>query len=273
MNKIEKILKDTVNKLNVEDNEDSLKIPLSEKIHLIKDYEKMFIERSYNNPLSMLILDEGIVRSYPVETTVKYIQKYFGLSDKQIKTNDIKQKIYINIPNINNNANDLIKKMEFCGYYLSAPLEKEIDNNKNKWMWFNFEALHQEDNTNDIRNNFSILFHLTPKYNIGKIKHLGLSPRSRNTYLNFPHRIYFIYPDFANADDLEDEIKWIGEQLSVNNKSKGNNGEYCLLTIDLDKVDKNVKFFLDPNYEFGCYTQDYIKPEAIINIDYLNFRT
>lgn len=161
--------------------------------------------------------------------------------------------------------------MEYCGYFLAHPSKEILDKNKNKWLWLNFDALHQEDNTEEIKNNFKILFHLTPKYNIEKIKHLGLSPRSKNSYLKFPHRIYFIFPDFTNWEDLENEIMSLGQNLSDENKSQGNNGEYCLITIDLSEIGENVHFYPDPNYEFGCFTNDYIKPNAIINIDNLKF--
>lgn len=268
---IERIIRETSNRLQVKDNKESLSIPLEERIHLIKDYETMPISRSYDNPLSLPSVNEGLIKTYPIEKTVSYIKKYFGFDDRQIRIEKNTGKILVNIPNIENNAKELEKKMKYCGYFLSYPSEDEIVKNKHRWMWFNFEPLHQEDNTREIMNNYSILFHLTPKYNIEKIKRFGLSPRSKNTFLRFPHRIYFIYPNFANEDLFEEEIFEIGQRLSDENKSVANNGEYCLVTVDLNKVGDNVRLYFDVNYEYGCFTTDYIKPEAIINIDYLNF--
>lgn len=107
---LEHIVRNTVGKLKVQDNKESLLIPITERIHLIKDYETMPIDRSYDNPLALNHVTEGIIKTYTVDTTERYIKKYFGFNDTQIKTNDINGKICINIPNINNNATEVIKK-------------------------------------------------------------------------------------------------------------------------------------------------------------------
>lgn len=111
----------TLLKLSVKDNNESKLIPLEEKIKLIKDYETMFVDHSFNNPLSLYDLKEGLKRTYPLDKTVDYIQRYFGFENWQIKIMDAYngiQKIGINIPNINNNVEIVKSKMELCGYFL-----------------------------------------------------------------------------------------------------------------------------------------------------------
>ena len=69
---IERVIRETSKRLQVKDNKESLSIPLEERIHLIKDYETMPISRSYDNPLSLPSVNEGLIKTYPIEKTVSY---------------------------------------------------------------------------------------------------------------------------------------------------------------------------------------------------------
>lgn len=45
--------------------------------------------------------------------------------------------------------------------------------------------------------------------------------------------------------------------------TKKNDGTYFLLSIKLDKLQDNVRFYYDPNSSIGIFTEDAIPKEAI----------
>lgn len=218
---------------------------------------------TYGNPLSIMMsksINEGLIKTYPLDNTVSYIKNYFGLDDRQV----VVQKVYnnqphilIRIPAIGDNVEMIKKAMNLCGYYLAAPKDNEIE--KDKWIWLQFEAKVEKDISEQLRKEESFLTHFTPYYNVDKILKQGLSPKSKNSILNYPGRIYLMRGSL-NKESTKD----LGMQLFMNNKSKGNDGKYVLLVIDLSKIPENTPFHFDPNYPYGVYTQSNIRPDAIV---------
>lgn len=211
------------------------------------------------------------MRTYPLDKTIDYIQRYFGFENWQIKIMDACngiQKIGINIPNIHNNVEIVKNKMKLCGYFLGWPTKEELDKHKNEWIWLNFEPKFQNNNTEEIKKEHRFLYHITPSYNLTKIKQIGLSPRHRNTNFYFPSRIYLMFDDdeLGNIDNSLNR-RMMAFDLSDFNKSKGNNGNYNILTIDTAKIGDNVNLYYVPNYSLGCFTTDNIRPNSIIKVE------
>lgn len=226
---------------------------------------------SYSNPLTILMansLHEGLIHTYPIDKTISYIQSYFGLNSQQIKPikaeNGITH-IHVIIPTIGNNFELIERAMGLCGYYLGFPQRDSIPSNS--LVRLQFEPKIQKDDSEQIRDSETTLLHLTPIYNKKKIQSIGFSPRCKNELFNYPSRVYFLRGSLSPNGVMD-----IGQQLFRANNSLGNNGEYALFTIDLNKIPKDVELFLDPNYPHGIYTTSNIKPDTIINVSSIKFK-
>lgn len=250
---------------------DSLSEEESEK--LCMDYSKILHCAGFGNPLTILmlnrsIINEGLIRTYPIEKTISYISAYFDLHPKQVmvetSADDNIARIIVYIPSIKDNVQVMIDAMRYCGHHLRSPKVETIK--PNTWVWLQFEPLIQKDESRTIRNEENKLYHLTPYCNVGKIKHIGFSPRSKNELFNYPRCVYLL------RGSLEDtEIKSIGKNLCAKNSSEWNNGEYALITIDIDKIPNDVEMYLDKNYPHGIFVTKNIEPDVITDVRKINF--
>lgn len=277
-NLVEQITSRIIDELKVKDNKESLQIPVEQRLTLIKDYRMLPEYGTYDNPLTLLnneTLDEGIVRTYPLDRTLTYVKDYFGFDDTQIKIikgQHDKDKIRILFPNVNDNLEEIKKKLDYCGYFLSFPTEEEIKKHINEWIWVNFEPRFPNNETEEIKKAHRYLYHLTPLYNLKKIQSQGFVPKSKNAYLEFPSRVYFTYDEkMTETNQITNDVFYLGKVLYSLNKSKGNDGKYVLLTIDTAKIDDNVELHLDPNYKYGCFTNDNVNPDCIINVREIDY--
>ena len=234
MNK--KVIKLTENELN-----NLIDKCINETIYY--DYSQIVKPASYSNPLTIAmfnpkLLEEGLIKTYPIEKTVSYIKSYFNLRDVQIKVLE-------------------------C----DSGIEQIMVNNiSGGLVWLQFEPKIQNDISQQLRKEETFIYHITPAYNRGKILKIGFSPRSKNSLFNFPHRVYFIRGSVSDR-----QIKTIGEQLCNANNSEGNDGSYVLFIVDLNKIPENIPFYFDSNYEYGVYTNSNIKPDAIVDVKEIEF--
>lgn len=263
MNK--KVIKLTENELN-----NLIDKCINETIYC--DYSQIDKAASYSNPLTIAmfnpkLLEEGLIKTYPIEKTVSYIKSYFNLRDVQIKVLECDsgiEQIMVMVPPIADNIKIMEKAMNYFGYYLAAP--KDVNNISGGLVWLQFEPKIQNDISQQLRKEETFIYHITPAYNRGKILKIGFSPRSKNSLFNFPHRVYFIRGSVSDR-----QIKTIGEQLCNANNSEGNDGSYVLFVIDLNKIPENIPFYFDSNYEYGVYTNSNIKPDAIVDVKEIEF--
>lgn len=237
---------------------------------VLKDFSKEKMKGArFTNPISCFMkhpLTEGLVRTYPTETTVRYIKEYFKLSDDEIYVIDDayndREQIAIKVPIIGNNLELVKKAFALCGWYLGYPKEENLK--PNTLYELQFEKKYEEDISQNLRTHETILFHITPTYNIGKIRHIGLTPKAKNSMFDYPSRIYFI---LGSAKTM---IKYLAQQLSDANLSKGNDGKYSIITFDISRIPNRVKFFLDGNSRASVYTYDNIPPNTIEDITEIN---
>lgn len=218
-----------------------------------------FSKHGYNNNL----IFEGLITTYSTEKTVEYVKKYFNIDDDKILITD-DGCILTRIPNVGNNVEVFSKAMNLCGFFLSTKGHPIIKNNV-EWLLLQYEPKFQNDESNTIRSSENVLYHVTPKYNENKILKNGLSPRWKNNLFFFPDRIYLI-----KGSTSEDEIINITKQLYFSNNSKGNDGNYIILKINLSEIPENVKMFIDNNYKNGIFITDNIKPNCITDIGDIN---
>ena len=237
------------------------------------DYSGIVRSATYANPLTIAMLYrdtlmEGLIHTYPVGRTISYVKSYFGMDDGQIYAVEAEngiEHIVVIVPVIGNNVELVKKAMDLCGYYLGAPKEEYIK--PNTWAHLQFEPKFQKDDTERIRNEESVLYHVTPKYNMKKIQRIGFSPRTKNGLFNYPDRVYFLR---GSCDDSE--ITAIAEQLRDANSSEGNDGKYVLFTVDVNMIPSDVPLYLDPNYPYGVYTGSNIKPDTIVSVEEINLK-
>lgn len=217
---------------------------------------------SYSNPVSIGLinekLEEGLIHTYSIDTTIRYVKSYFGLSDEEIFKGDGEngyERIFVKMYNDKRNHNIMNRAMNLCGYFPS-----HFTNIENGYVVVQYESKHDEDISEELRKTETFLTHITPTYNEEKILKYGFSPRAKNYVFNFPDRVYFSVGSAVPKESLE-----MVKMLSLTNASKGNDGNYTVFRIDISKIPENVKFFKDQNYKNGIYTTENIRPDCIID--------
>ena len=234
----------------------------------LRDYSKIRKNANFMNPISRGMkhpLTEGLIRTYPLETTIRYIKDYFDLSDEDIYPIDAyngREQIAIKVPIVGNNLELIKKAFALCGYYLGYPKEDTLKQGATYEL--QFEKKNEDEITEMLREKEKVIYHITPAYYVDKIKHIGLTPKSKNSQFDYPSRVYFIP---GSAKTL---IRHLLPQLDDANKSKANQGYYAIITLELAKIPKHVRFFLDANALASVYTNDNIPPTAITNIELID---
>lgn len=230
---------------------------------------------SFKNPLTLYpfyALNETLLHSVSSKKAKEYICDYFKLMDHQINiTNDNGiDKIHIFVYLTGIDVSMIEKAMNYLGWFLSSPkmchileLQKKYKNGEinDIFLPLQFEPKHQNNITNELKKKERTLKHITPYYNIGKIKKIGFSPRTKNNMFDFPDRVYFVRGSVSDND-----IANFAEKLNYRNENPINYGKYCVIEIDINKIPEHVKFFTDPNFDSGIYTCDNIPPNVIIDI-------
>lgn len=134
------------------------------------------------------------------------------------------------------------------------------------WRAIKFEPLKQPDLTKEAKS-FDKLFHLSLMVNMASIKVNGLVPCHKNNFFKYPDRVYVLYGNIT-----ENQIIYLGKQLYEKDKQNPqNNGNYVLYSIDTKKLPNNIRFYGDPNYRYGYFTEETIPPQALSIIKTYNF--
>ena len=258
---------------------------------LYKDYSLFGISYNYDDILSFTTkgyIEEAFFRTYPIETTKKYLEKHFNIpSDIKnivITKNNGVEILNIFVCNIANNLHEVNKAMNACGYFLGFP--KSLDYIKKKeWIWLQYEPRHEEEFSKELRRETEVLYHFTPKEKMDKIMKRGFIPKDSNAFFNYPSRTYFFKDTIPHSQILkmcfnigqssirkeynkEKELKNKGkEDLNPYSHTRTLTKNFVLLTIKLDKVPPKTRFYRDPNAIDCVYTTDTIYSSAIIEVD------
>lgn len=233
-----------------------------EKKALLADYRDK--PSKYNFNLFSLNLKEGILRSYPADTVIKYVKSHLHIPDLAI-TKDNSDKvdvILVAVHNVGNNIDTLIRTMNLCGYYLAVPTDvAEIK--PNKIARLQFEPRNQDNCIHP--NTIGMLYHWTRPELVNKILKNGLVPRSKNSFFSYPERIYVVKDSIPQAELMD-----LGAMLCTSlNFEKYENGQSFDQTLSLIQINpkllkQDFAFFIDPNYsDYGLYCLENIPPDAI----------
>ena len=215
-----------------------------------------------DNPISLylneFIINEGLIHSYNPYKLIKYICKALGIDESVTDMREFNGNVRISytIPEKEQLIGKLNKAMNFGGYHFVL---KEKYGLIPGWCIIVYEASHLIDIADDVRDNFQVLYHITPAKNLKKILKIGLKPTSKNSKFNYPERTHFLICHPSEAPDFVNDL--------ISTK-KGH--EWVVLTIDLSRVDRYVQFHYDASCSIGLYTTDNIRPSAIINFESLS---
>ena len=225
---------------------------------------------TFNNPLSVM-LSEGLIMSYPVDKTINYVKKLFNIPDDSIRESEGAIMITIIVPKQNNmtTLNKLIRDMQLCGYFLSAPKMNVLKNRAGQKTTLQFEPKYDHDVKDDILKGEKELLHITLSKNVEKIKSIGLTPSSKNKFFNYPERIYLLKGSIP-YEDIIDLAELLASVYNYNNKGEKRDYDYSVLHLDVNKLPDTIRLFPDSNYEsYGLYTIDNIPPSVITKIERL----
>lgn len=233
-----------------------------EKKALLADYRDK--PSKYNFNLFSINLKEGILRSYPADTVIKYVKNHLHIPNLAIfkDTTDNVDVILVAVHNVGNNIDSLIRIMNLCGYYLAVPTDV-AKINPNEIARLQFEPRNQDNCIHP--NTIGTLYHWTRPELVNKILKNGLAPRSKNSFFSYPERIYVVKDSIPEAELMD-----LGAMLcTALNFEKYENGQSFDQTLSLIQINprllkQDFAFFIDPNYsDYGLYCLENIPPDAI----------
>lgn len=265
MHLFKQIIEEFLEELNVPLLFDITKIPEEQLRKQYVNYEITSVPDHYGSPLIKNEKENYIVEnkeiSYPLIEVKKIMLKKYSLEDWQFKivTNANKIEVALLIPNIVNNLKTIVSDMKQLGYFPGA--KRNINSFNMRWMQVQFEPLYQKEENDELLK-MPYLYHITPFYNLESIKNNGILPKHENKKFNYPDRIYLI-----KYTVTEEQLKHLAQQLCNTNNNPKNDGKYCILTINTKKLPENIKLFLDPNYELGCFTNETIPFNCVDYVD------
>lgn len=216
-----------------------------------------------DNPLAIKYVEgkkpinEGLIKTYPINNTVDYVRRLFGLRDNQINVinkGDI-HKILVMYENSEEKRKQMNKAMNLCGYELA----NENTENVHNVIYQMYTQKFSDSLTAELKKRMKYLIHITPLYNKDKILRQGFVPKSKNEIFTYGDEVFFFTQD-APIVHIVDQVY----QKDCNIKNKSNNHIYTLFQVSLEKIPNEVKFEIDPNLDFAVRTKDNIPPNTII---------
>lgn len=243
-----------------------------------EEIEKQFIDFSeiitvqpmYGEPLfdtsKNKTLNEGVKKTWDVETTRKLIMRTYKLNEWQFQSVDVDNsiKVCLVVPHIGDNEQSVIEDMVACGYYENQRWDKIIYG-KN-YTVIRFDPYFPKDITNDVRK-MKTIKHITPWYTRKSIISYGFVPVSQNSKFKYPPRVHFIKEGID-----EDSLLYLGEQLCDSNKNPHNDGRYKIYTLDVNKIPDNIRFIGDSCYAMGICTYQNVPYDAVIDVKDVVFK-
>lgn len=269
-NRFAKALRESINKVilnrkisNLEKLFDLSKIPKNVLDRCYRDVSRIRPFEGVWNPLFKdkegKYVFENDARVTPADEVKRAIENKYGLEDWQfiIIRKNYNIEFCVCIADFPGSIREITEDFEQMGYFLSISL-KHKDSNGREWRKMQFEPKYQMDQSREILYKGD-LKHWTPKYNLENILREGLKPKSENSYLKYPDRIFLFAGDTPQAIV---DLFW--RVLNKNNRDKRNNGEYVLLNIDSKKMLRNnFSVYYDANMPFAVYTEQTIPPDFI----------
>ena len=204
------------------------------KIVLIGIFNTLFFESE------LFLYMKIVLAKKPMSIEKKKVINYLNRIDSgSFKAYDDEKSILVVFKDSNlffNLRQNVEKKMVGWGWYL-------ISEDDNKYLFF------QPNYTVYVNNVPSVLYHVSSSNKIGSILNRGLLPRGGKTWhsLIYPDRVYLL----TSRNSVEDVVDLMGLE------------DYAVFRIDLDKINRNIKFYQDDYYKEAVWTYSHIPASAI----------
>ena len=237
---------------------------------------------------SPYILEEGLIKSYPIKDVISSISGLFDLYE----VHDIieRNRVLYELDNSEDSEytgtiecsegknNTQIIELKFKEKSFN---QSDFDKYFLKYGWFCSHSEKLFGYANMVRlayeKKFDVevtdavlkkkyIYHICPNVYLNRINHSGLKPKfsSWNVFSN-PERLYFFLTELSHDDFL----KWV-RHFRNGKRVRNSNDGWSLLKIDVSELTNNPVFYFDPRMKNGIYTMDSISPENIEIIDYIN---
>lgn len=262
----EQYINETIKNINIKYN----KYPFISISNLdIKKQSKRYIT-SYtlceHDLIFKRILLENTGITVEPDNVIRFLKWKLNLKDwqfnKKLSYNDVESieaeyfkqddtELVINIPDIKENKDIIIKILNRFGYYLSEYHETDI---KDQIVML-FHPAYIKPITNTIKEKYKYLYHIIDIKNKYSILQKGFIPKSDNDMFNYPKRCHF-FVDINSALEFRDEL---------------NKKQYVLFIIDINKLNNDL--YPDPNIRDSVITKDKVKPNTIIDYKIIDTNT
>lgn len=271
---INKAVKDTVDKfLKSLEKTNTVSPRIEGEIPNVSKYIRTFTNIDLVDDKNNHTVNEGLIKTYPIDKSVNYLIRKYGLNHEQIQIEPIDNGIItINIiciilPNsIDGNTLGNIKHdLQTCGYFNN---QEPISIQNTNFFIMAFEPKFSEEVTEMVKQKYHYLYHSAPKIYLDKITKNGLIPKSKNSLFFYPDRTFLMIGDKLDNKQV-DVLKKVQNARNVNADTNNpiERKEHVLIVIDTTKLPTDVKFYCDPMAYGAIFTYDNIPPNSIANIE------
>lgn len=216
--------------------------------------EYIFNSMKENERNNILIVNEGLIYSQPIDITIRVLKNKFD--ELIIDKHDDGE---ISIQRLNNKLGKYLPLINNLGYFISSILIDDdiIDFDNDNLSSIKCDSIFIEPKYDYEVKTPNILYHTSPIKFKNKILNKGLTPKSGNKIANHPDRIYL--------NDSLKSAKLFGKYLIKNDNNKYYENGYCIYSVNGNGIDK---LYSDVNFrEGGFYTLNNISKEYIEIID------
>lgn len=209
------------------------------------------------NIIREVLLEEGLISSCTIEQLVRILSKKFLINNNDIIIENNSLIITLDNQELVDNIKSFILRL---GWFCSL-----VDQNSlNKFDMYIEQKFCNEIKVQDLlEHGINKLCHITPYYNVNKIKRIGFVPKSKNKFLKYPDRIFFLEPRTYEL------IVDVAHRLYNTHANKDKFDTMAIIMCDLYKIEPNTVFYKDDNLNYGYFTYDNINPICIDKINTL----
>lgn len=232
-------------------------------------YAPFLIAVPHNSPLyrRRQFVAEAIDYRGNVEKAKEALLRYLPISEYQFETvtvaNDICVALIISY--LPGNHDTIIEAMKRLGFYKTNRKNREeflYDNKCRQWEYMVFKPCEQDDVTDIIKEEYKCLYHAAPSVKTEAILKNGIMPSNNNPEVDYNGDALFVMKGDVNDEQMQrivNDLYYQAKQKNIPNLSP----LYIIFTVDVTKLNDEVRFFLDGDEPHGLFTRKPILPNAI----------
>lgn len=246
-------------------NLDNIPIEILDKGYV--RYEPYNLGITYRHPLRSIA--ESIDFRQNIEEARRVILSTYPLSEEQFIIIEGHNGMYAAIlaSLVENNIEIIEEAMKKLGYFRSKPTDEKLlcDIKGRKWIDLRFEPIYSNDLTDYVRKNYQYVYHLAPSIFEKSIMEKGLIPSNNNAEFKYNEARVYVMKGGVTAESIQELVNELYQQA----KQRGYSNlspEYSMFTIDLNKIDGNVRFYGDINEADGLFITNAISPNCFSDV-------